>query len=206
VGVKTDLLDNRMRLNTAVFFNKYEDIILTSSACPISPCLQPNNVGAADVQGIEVETQYYPGGGWSFDSSLSYLDFEYTRTDQANTGVSLSMVTPFTPEWKASLGMQYERPLGSMGTVTARLDGAYTSDVFGLAINAPTNQIDSYTVANARLSWRSADENWDTALEVTNLTDKVYYTFVFDQALSSGTTTYTPALPRAWAITVRRSF
>lgn len=206
VGFKTDFLNERMRVNTALFFNEYEDIILTSSACPISPCLQPNNVGAAEVKGIEVEALFYPAPGWAFDGSVSYLDFKYTETDEATTGVTLDMVTPFTPEWKASLGAQYTHALGSLGSLTARVDASYTSEVYGNAINAITNRIDSYTVANARLSWRSANEAWDTALEVTNLTDKVYYTFVFDQAASSGTTTYTPALPRAWAVTIRRNF
>jgi len=45
-----------------------------------------------------------------------------------------------------------------------------------------------------------------TELEVTNLTDEPYYTFVFDESGSSGTSSYSPALPRAWAVTVTRTF
>lgn len=209
VGIKTDTFNNRMRLNTALFYNEYEDIILISTFCPIAPCLQPNNVGEAVVRGVEVETEIHPTDHLSFDGSVSYLDFNYkasTAQFTPITNVSPDMVTPFTPEWKASLGVQYSRPIGDLGTFTARLDGSYTSEVYGLAVNAPTNLIPSYTLWNARLSWRSPDDVWDAALEVTNLSDKIYYTFVFDQAGSSGTTTYTPGLPRAWAITLRRSF
>jgi outer membrane receptor protein involved in Fe transport len=43
-------------------------------------------------------------------------------------------------------------------------------------------------------------------LEVTNLTDELYYTSVFDQTSSSGTVSYAPALPRAYAVTIKHNF
>lgn len=206
LGLKSDLLDKRMRLNLAVFYNEYEDIILTSSACPISPCLQPNNVGAAEVSGVELEAEVHPSREWTIDGSMSYLDFKYTETNEALTGVSTDMITPFTPEFKAGAGVQYDRDIGNSGTVTLRLDGSYQSKMYGNAINADTNKIDDYYFVNARLSWRTSDERWNTSFEVTNLTDELYYTFVFDQSFSSGTSSYSPALPRAWAVTVKRTF
>ena len=57
IGLKTTLLDHRMRLNSAVFYNDYKDIQLTLAQCerpsppfptPIgAPCAKPNNVGSA---------------------------------------------------------------------------------------------------------------------------------------------------------------
>src|SRR5262249_1750243 len=41
IGLKTSLLDHRMRLNLAAFFNNYKDIQLTLSACPTPPCALP---------------------------------------------------------------------------------------------------------------------------------------------------------------------
>jgi iron complex outermembrane receptor protein len=206
IGVKSDLFDDTMRMNLAVFYNDYQDIILTSSACPISPCLQPNNIGEAEVKGVELETEIHPGDDWTLDAAVSYLDFEYTETNAVLTGVTTDMITPFTPEFKASAGIQYQRDVGDAGRFTVRLDGSYQSKMYGNAINAATNKIDDYYFVNARLAWRTADEKWDTSLEVTNVTDELYYTFVFDQAPSSGTTSYAPALPRAWAVTVKRMF
>jgi iron complex outermembrane receptor protein len=78
--------------------------------------------------------------------------------------------------------------------------------LFTNAVNAATNRIDSYTLVNARLTWRSPEETWQTALEVTNVTDKVYYNSIFDQINTEGDTTAQVAMPRAWAVTVRRSF
>jgi iron complex outermembrane recepter protein len=206
IGFKTDMLDRRLRLNTAVFYNDYKDIILTSSACPISPCLQPNNIGAAEVKGLEVEAEFRPTDALMFDASASWLDFEYTETNFALSNVSTSMITPYTPEKKASVGGQYTWSLGSSGYLTARLDGSYTSEIFTEAINFATNRIDSYTLANARITWRSQDNSWMTSLEGTNLTNEYYEYTRFDQRLSSTTVSANPAPPFMWALTVKRQF
>jgi iron complex outermembrane recepter protein len=206
IGFKTDLLDRRMRLNVATFYNQYEDIILSSTRCPIAPCIQPNNIGEANVKGFEIETEFRPNDAWLFDAAVSWLDFKYTETNVAQSNVATSMITPFTPEKKASAGIQYTFPLGSLGSLSTRLDGTYQSEIFTDAINAPTNRIDSYTLANARITWRSPDDSWATSFEVTNLTNEYYEFSRFDQRFSSGTVSVQPAPPLMWAISIKRTF
>ena len=228
VGFKSQLFDRRMRLNGAAFFNKYKDIILTLSSCPISgapaptPCALPANVGAADVKGFELETEIHPIAGLEADGSLSYLDFKYTSVAAA-TNVRLDMVTPYTPKWKWSFGVQYEIPVGDAGTLTPRFDGSYQSKIFTAAINcgphlaatstqgevctAPnSNLINGYTVFNGRLTWRASSGDWSASLEVTNLFNKVYYTTLFDSTASAGYEAATPGMPRQWGVTIRRNF
>ncbi|HSC16123.1 MAG TPA: TonB-dependent receptor, partial [Gammaproteobacteria bacterium] len=112
----------------------------------------------------------------------------------------------YTPEDKASLGIQYGFALSGGGTFTPRLDVAYTSEVYSNAVNAPTNFIDAYTLGNARLTWRSASEAWEAALEVTNLTDEYYYVTLFDLWGPAGYIHGQPSRPRESAITFKRSF
>lgn len=61
-------------------------------------------------------------------------------------------------------------------------------------------------LANARLTWRSLEQAWEAALEVTNLTDKLYYLTLFDQFASSGTVSGTPGEPCMWGLAIKRSF
>ena len=63
-------------------------------------------------------------------------------------------------------------------------------------------------MANARLTWRSPDHSWSTALEVTNFTNKLYYQTLFDLAEGGlpGYTAGQPAMGREWAVTVRKTF
>jgi iron complex outermembrane receptor protein len=212
LGFKSTLFDDRMRLNGAVFFNDYADIQLQQTQCEVpfppffgAPCLQPGNAGSADVWGFELETTFIPTDRLYIDAALSYLDFEYTEVDP-NVAVTLDMVTPFTPEWKWSIGGSYEIPLGDMGSAIARIDASFQDEIYGNSTNAPTNLIDDYILVNGRLTWRSADEDWEAALEVTNLTDELYYVSNFDQFFSSGTVAGSPGLPRMWALTFKYNF
>jgi iron complex outermembrane recepter protein len=186
-GLKTNLFDHRMRLNTAVFYNQYDDIQLTLSACPTSPCALPANVGSAHVKGAEVEAEVRPTDNWELDASASYLDFQYTQITDPNSNITLDMKTPYTPKTKWSFGTQYELPLGGMGTLTPRVDVSHQSSVFSAAINDPVwNEIDGYTVTNAKVTWRNTEGDWQAALNVTNVTDKLYYLTYFDLHGSSG--------------------
>lgn len=212
-GFKSELFDNRMRLNGAIFYNDYSDIIMTLNPCyqttpdPADgpgPCALPINAGTAEVLGVEFEAEWHPVDAAIIDASVSHLDFSYQETVSP---VTLSDVPPFTPEWKWSVGGQYTWGMGSLGSFTARIDASYQSEVFIGPINTVHNQIDDYILTNARLMWRSADDAWDAALEVTNLTDEYYFQGLFDQYLSGGgTLAGQPALPRMFGITVRRHF
>ncbi|MFM5954337.1 MAG: TonB-dependent receptor, partial [Novosphingobium sp.] len=154
-GFKADLLDRHFRLNGAVFFNKYSNIILTLTNCHgFSPCLMPANVGKADVKGFELELFAKPAEGFTLDGSLSYIDFEYKNT--GTSGVPLTNVTPYTPKWTYSFGAQYDADLGS-GTLSARIDGSYRGEIWTDAFNAASNHVDSLFLGNARLTYTTQD-------------------------------------------------
>jgi iron complex outermembrane receptor protein len=217
VGLKTTLLDHRMRFNTAAFFNRYNDIQLTLSNCPTpplngiqyppAPCALPANVGSAHVKGLEMETELRITDNFEVDASGSWLDFEYTSITNPTTGITPDMTTPYTPKWKGSLGAQYEIKIGDKGSITPRLDGSYQSSQFANAINDPLwNEISGYTFLNARITWRNTDATWQAALNVTNVTDKLYYLTLFDTHTSAGYVNGQPAMPREWSITVKHNF
>ncbi|MBC2651194.1 TonB-dependent receptor [Novosphingobium flavum] len=203
-GIKTDLFDRRLRLNASVFFNKYDNIILTLSRCPGAPCLRPANAGKADVWGFEAETTIRPVDGLTLDGSVSYLNFQFT--DTGTTGLPLTNRTPYTPEWNWSVGAQYDYTLSSQAVVSARFDGAYQSSVFSDAFNAPTNLVDGRFLGNVRLSYTSADKGWQIAGEVQNVFNKYYFQTIEDGAIPFGAITGQPGLPRTWALTVKRTF
>jgi len=117
------------------------------------------------------------------------------------------MRAPFTPEWQYSIGAQYEFSLGEWGTLTPRLDYSYQDSFFSSAINRPPfNEVESYSLLNGRVTWRSSDEDWQVAMEVTNMTDELYYLGIFDNRGSSKAIQGQPAPPMQWAISVKRSF
>jgi iron complex outermembrane recepter protein len=206
IGLKSTLFGRSMRFNAALFYNEYNDIQLTLNACPERPCALPSNAGDAEVKGAEIETEIHPVQGLSLDAAASYLDFKYTRIAPNVAGVTFGMRTPYTPKVKANVGVQYEFPIGNSGSITPRFDASYQGELFANAVNSATSRIAPYAVMNARVTWRSTEETWQAALEVTNLTDKMYYNSVFDLFSTEGDVTGQIAMPRAWAVTVRRNF
>ena len=213
VGLKSELLDNRLRMNVALFANKYKDIQLTLNNCtalfgPVFgvPCLLNSNAGDADVKGAELEFDWYPVHGLQVDGSLSYLDFKFTKINPV-TGLDLKKKTPYSPKQKASLGVQYEFALAGGGTLTPRVDMSYQGVVFSDAQNTPLGTIASYTLLNAKLMWRSDSKDWQLSVEGQNLADKLYYSTKTDQTPALGGSAYgTPGLPRTVMFSVKRSF
>lgn len=212
VGFKSELFDRRVRFNVAGFYSDYSDIQLALSNCPQAgagfavPCALPANAGDAKVKGVEVETTIRPVDGLLIDGSASYTDFDYVddSLDPAS-GILPGMVSTYTPEWKWSVGAQYEIPLGSAGWLTPRIDAAYQSEVYTNAVNGPTNLIEGYTIANARLTWKNENEDLEVGLEVTNLFDKYYFQTLFDLTRAgAGFVTGLPGRPREWAVTVKK--
>ncbi len=228
IGFKADFLDRKVRLNGAAFYNKYKDITLAKTVCPESslptPCLRPDNIGSANVKGIELELTIRPVDGFTLDGSFSYLDFKYSSATVGTpavlalsevrnssgaiipgTGIPAGGITPYTPKTSWSAGAQYDVPLGD-NTLSFRLDGSYQGALFTTAENTSWSRIPGRFLANGQISFGSAENKWKLTAEVQNLFNKYYFTSVSDVSTGLGIVSGVPGLPRTWSLTVKRSF
>jgi len=216
VGFKGDFFD-LLRLNGSLFQMDYEGYQGTPNIClgldnqPLPEnaggvpglCGQYLNIGDARVRGFELEGTLRPADGLAIDAALSLTDFEFTSVRYPTTAIVVGSDRPGIGEWKWSIGAQYEAFLGDRyGTLTPRIDVSYIPGYCGNFACDPNVQVDSFTLANARLTYRSADEDWSVALEATNLFDKFYYLNKLATFYVNGQ----PGRPREVAVTVRRNF
>lgn len=224
LGWKSDLFDRKVRFNAAAYVAKYGNIQLALTNCTAIvgegfgvPCSLTVNAGDADIKGFEVETSIRPIEGLLIDGSASLVDFDYKRFATYGTvavggpgnlrGPQFGDYPVYTPRWKWSVGAQYRIDLNGAGSLTPRIDASYQGSVYGNAVNASTNLIDDFTLANARLTWADADEDLEISAEVTNLFDKYYLVTVMDfVSQGAGLVSGQPARPREWAVTVRKRF
>ena len=65
--------------------------------------------------------------------------------------------------------------------LTANVSGRYQGKVFTNADNNPLDVIESYTLGDAWVSWRSSDSQWELQAWVKNFTDEVWGTHVYTQ-------------------------
>jgi iron complex outermembrane receptor protein len=220
LGYKSTLFDNSLRFNAALFYTEYNDIQLVLKQCEVPaivdpdligpPCLKPANVGDAEIKGIELEMEWYVTENLLIDASGSTPDFEYTEVDPlAFTSVDidpLDMITPYTPEDKWSLGVQYTFPETTRGDFMFRVDGSYMSDVYADPANREVNKLDGYTLVNAVLRWDAPQDDWRIELQLLNLTDELYYIDAYDVHDSQGTVISQPGVPMTWNLSFQRNF
>jgi len=71
IGLKTDLLDKRLRINTSLFLNNYDEILvtITNGFAGFFLSAIPINAGEAEVRGVEIELTAYPLEGLAMDAS-----------------------------------------------------------------------------------------------------------------------------------------
>jgi iron complex outermembrane receptor protein len=157
IGAKLEFLDNRLRLNAAVFRSEYDPRIRQTggvnqcdsptSLTPIPYRLQGGNCPAGtffagstglpwffydnspgDLNGFEVELTANPVNNLMINFSLGQNEYENTFNDPGPT--NFTYIAPgylFQPEHNASIGLQYEVRLGNGGVFTPRLDAFYQS-------------------------------------------------------------------------------
>jgi iron complex outermembrane receptor protein len=117
------------------------------------------------------------------------------------------MTNVYTPKVTAAAGAQYDIELGRWGWLAPRVDYSFRSAVQTEYVNEAIGVISSVGLVNVRLAWQDESRVWETALSVTNLTDKFYYQA--KQILSSpvyNVGSGTPGLPREVMFSVKRSF
>ena len=228
LGFKSDLFSRMVRLNGAVFLNKYTDLQIPVSACPTAPCAARLNAGDATVRGFELELNARPMTGFLIDAALSYLDQELNASSLnpaatftgvpirdgvvgTNPGGVVPGDPPPVPRWKFNAGAQYAIDLGGAGSITPRFDFAYQDRQY----TGPTviggvrtlNFLPSFTAVNARLTWQNEAEDVSISAQVTNLTNEYYYLSRFNLlGAGAGFDKALPAAPREWAVTVRKKF
>lgn len=210
-GIKSQFADRRVTFNVAAFLNDYSNfqaflVTCPSSAPPANPCALTTNVGDARVKGIEGELVFEPVDGLTIDGSVGYLDFKYKRVTAA-TGITKSMTNVFTPEWSGNAGIQYDADLGKAGILKPRIDYNYRSSIQTEAVNSAISTVAGRGLFNAKLTWVSADEDWQAALSVANLANKFYYNAKFVRPVApyfSGVGVV--GMPRTFMFTVKRNF
>lgn len=222
IGVKSDLLDNRLRLNVSVFDMTYEDMQITTAGQDQngSAAWLTGNDGEASIKGIEVELQSTIGEHWILDGSIGNTDFQYVRVPtlqdclaknfpvQTCAGglIDIDSNPGRTPEWKASLNAGYATSLQNGSRLAIRYGISYQDDTFFGANDDPLLRSPAHSLHNARITWISPDNSWEAALFGTNIRDERAIQSKLNFLNLFGTVQTTYVRPEEWAFSVKKRF
>ena len=110
-----------------------------------------------------------------------------------------------SPKWNLNGMVRYEWPaLG--GRLAVQADAQYRSKHHFSLTRAEASTENGYTVANARVAYRSGDDRWELAAHVSNFTDEEYLVQTFDLAGVLGMTEQYYGMPRWWGVTASYQF
>lgn len=208
LGMKSQWLDNRVRLNAAGFWTQYKDIQLLTVGVDVNGDLffPVNNAGDADIKGLEIELQARPTEALMLFGSLGYADEDWKKIAPV-AFVTKATRLPGLSHRNVNLGAQYEMPLANFGSFIVGGDYSSRSSYFQTTINSPFEKEDGYSMVNAYFIIEPRKKNWQLKFWCKNLTDSKYIAWAQDLiAIGDSHTTVWFGRPREYGVTLRANF
>jgi iron complex outermembrane receptor protein len=200
-GVKSDWLDNRLRVNVTVFNNKYSNLQVGAFR-PVAGGSGQQSFVANDAferaKGIEGKVTALPIPGLELNASVGYLHARYTsfvsalsynfpghvcngtvagvpiRQDHADSNDPCYLVPPRSPKWTAKLEGSYAIDLGDYGVLTPHVAWSYEGAHFTNLTNAPQGFQGRYAIWDADLTYEDPKDRYRVSAFMKNVTNKTH--------------------------------
>ena len=190
IGGKFVLMDNRLRINTAFFYNDVEDNqFFEFFAGPFGLLRVVTTIEEVNISGFEIDFNAVLSEQFSVFGGIGLLDSEIKQN--INRPLSVGNDAPQAPEETYNLGAQLNIPISSGLDFGARLDWQHVGEMwfhtlqgeetetiwnvfFGPGFNSNFSKArrDAYDTLNLRLTL--SGEHWDVAVWGRNIGDEQY--------------------------------
>lgn len=205
IGIKSELLQGRMRVNAAAFHYDVTDqqvFVLDSSGAGLVQTL--SNAGESSVKGVEAEVQWFPTASLLVSLGGAWLDA--TFEDFVSGGIDYSgNHLPAAPEFNANALLRYTWTLPNEGSLSLQGDLTYNARQYFEATNNPVLTQPSCTLTNAGLEYATASGRYTVTLWGRNLSNERYLVDGYDNA-AFGWDVFVPGDPRTFGVTVAVKF
>ncbi len=221
VGLKSDFLDRRARINLTGFYQKFKNFqvftfVQTEVLGRTVLASSLSNVGVVSSKGIELEVALVPVTGLTLSGNYTYNKSQYDRYPGGGGMVGSTILdangvqTPYAPEHKAYVSADYQAPVFGEAQLTAHFgysvqssenfDPKVVNPLFGRAYF-----IKGYGLADARIGISSPGGGWKAAIWSKNLFDKDYVRFA-NRTGVLGNSVLLYGEPRSYGVTLNYSF
>jgi iron complex outermembrane recepter protein len=185
IGLKSEWLDNRVRLNVSAYYMKWKDFAVQLED-PQTALFQLGfvNLPTANIPGVEAEFAMHVNDQWQIDGAFSWNDAEVadattiTFTNGDTFVVEEGARLPITPDVTATLGIEF-RP--SMQLLDAQPFARFDVSHQGESVNSlegiesvttlnPVDTQDAYETGDLRFGLEG--ERWTASFFVDNVWDE----------------------------------
>ncbi|ARS26310.1 TonB-dependent receptor [Sphingomonas sp. KC8] len=139
IGFKSRMLDNKLQLNVAAFWDEHKDIQLAVFRGSGAAASVVENAGAARIRGVELEAMARPAEFLTVNASFAILDAKYKSFIDAGQQVANNRAFPHTPKYSASIGVDWKVTEGDWGKFNLVSDLNYVDKyyTYPYALRAP---------------------------------------------------------------------
>lgn len=209
IGFKSQLLDNRLRLNAAAFYYDAKDIQLQVFS-PTGTSLLLLNAASGEAKGFDLDVEAVPVDNLTLRVGVGYIDAEYKDFPNAPVatpnpfGVGGASTTRmdvsgtdfvYTPDWTFNASILYTIPT-SFGDITPAVN--YYNQSSHLPYFDSFKQ-PGYDLWNASLAWTSPDDRWSVRFWGKNLGNEKYYNHI---SIGGRRVGGSPGDPRTYGVTL----
>ena len=212
LGLKSTLMDNRLRVNVAVFDMEYEDkqldVDIPDTLAAIGRATVTDNVAEASFKGIELELYAIITQNFSIDLNVGYLDASYDEFfadfNGSGTPADYTYLEPLrAPDLTWTLGLTYEWEAGP-GLAYIRASAHHIGEHH-------TSQLNSLTTFNKEQTLIDLSMNYEInntvfAFFAKNLTEEDGFTVGYDVFAGAAWSYAMARKPRVWGVSVTQSF
>lgn len=220
IGLKSELLDRRVRFNLAAFHTRYRDLQVSQFEAGSTGANSVTvNAGKATYTGIEAELAARVTDSLTLTGNVGYVDRKFKEylfrdpiTDQVINVAKMARFS-YSSATTANAGIEYAFPSFDFGQLTARLDYNYRGKIYfhPLDIISPLNRDIADSPASTFDGRVTLSDMKIGATELSlslwgkNLTNKNYLLSGIDfGSLGFGVVSF--AEPRTWGLDVRARF
>lgn len=177
-GAKLGLLNNKLRLNTAIFHYDYTNLQVQSFLTP--GVIDITNASDATVDGVEIESEAQAAPWLKVGANLAYLDARYKNYTSAlgpgnvpfdASGKRLNL----SPKWAYTLYAQADAAIGN-GSGFLRGEFSHRTRQYFTASNAGLDQQPGFGLINASAGYTFPGEHFEVLVFARNIADKQYIT------------------------------
>jgi iron complex outermembrane receptor protein len=179
-GVKNNLLNNKLRLNVALFITHVNDAQVPTLVLPDAITVT-RNAGKLTSKGFEAELAATPLKGLQVDYNFGFTDAEYTTLKVPQNGSAVDLKGKkqiFTPNYTSMLALQYGYPIGTKQNLRLLVRGEWMligKQYFDLANTIRQNP---YDLLNTRFG--VGGKNFELMFWGRNLSDEKYISYAYD--------------------------
>jgi iron complex outermembrane receptor protein len=200
IGLKARLFDRSVAVNLAVYDYRYTNLQVGANDLSETGAilLRTVNAASADVRGVDFDVAYSPPqiANLTLQAAANYNRSRFKDFNNAPCGNGQTiaegcdqLLNPLTgrftsqdlagrplvraPDWTASVGFDYEIPIGSALNLAIGAATRYSSEYYTNLVELPDYVQDSYFKTSANIALRGQNDAWEVALIGNNLSNEV---------------------------------